>query len=106
MTRLRKLKRASLILALTAFALVAIASWFGDRPAPNAGSHPPDAYPELFVDSRDCPQRGDVFENGRRLEEHSDEHRPDSGVCSGRSTTPRRLAENELARNWRGDSIL
>jgi len=69
MTRFRKLKRASLILALAAFVLVAIASWFGDRPAPNAGSHPPDAYPELFVDSRDCPQRGDVFENGRRLEE-------------------------------------
>jgi hypothetical protein len=69
MTRLRKFKRASLLLVFTAFALVAGASWFGGRAAPNAESHPPDAYPELFVDSRDCPQRGDVFESARRLEE-------------------------------------
>lgn len=69
MTRLRKFKRASLLVVFTAFVLVAVASWFGDRAPPNSGSHPPDDYPELFVDSRDCPQRGDAFENGRRLEE-------------------------------------
>jgi hypothetical protein len=69
MTNLRKFERPGLLLVFTGFALIAIASWFGDRAAPTAANQPPDDYPALFVDSRDCPQRGDIFENGRRLEE-------------------------------------
>ncbi len=69
MTGLLGIRPKGLIVLLAAFALAALAWWFGGRATPSARDHPVDGYPELFVEAVACPHRGDVLENGRRAEE-------------------------------------
>ena len=69
MTWLLGNRRHGIIVLLAVFALAGLALWLGARATPGARNHPFDDYPELFANEAACPDRGDVFDNGRRSEE-------------------------------------
>jgi hypothetical protein len=74
MTGLPRLGRKGLIALPAGFVLLALTTWLGGRGTQNGRSRPVDDYPELFVEAIACPRRGDVLEDGRRLEERARLH--------------------------------
>jgi len=69
MTGWARIRRNGLIALLSACSFCAVAVWGSRRALPDQTAHPVDGYPDLFIDARACPRRGDSAENGRRAEE-------------------------------------
>jgi hypothetical protein len=58
-----------LIALLAVLLFVVLPSWLRAPSTLGPRNHPPDDYPDLFVESVACPHRRDVLSNGHRSEE-------------------------------------